>query len=279
MTRITSARSAGAFILCVAAGATLALLAPAYGDPPTNDDIKSATRTSTEPSSVGFDTTEATADPTDGRCVGDHSVWFRFVPTTSHRMRVTTAGSKFDTRLAVFRGPRNDRRLVDCDDDRGPGNSAADSFGVREGERYWIAISSSREPQRGGQAVLTIGRNGTPGAEIDVTGARSGEVSGRFYIDGTITCSTPSEVSLAGAATQRVGDATARGLGRKAIRRCHDEPIEWTIAVDSATGWAFAPGSAFVEVRGRVWDGISVARERMSETVVATNDPLARVAR
>jgi len=256
-----------------------ALASPAHAAPPANDAIRGAIVTTTDPSTVSFDTTEATADPDDGRCVGDRSVWFRFDATTTRSLRMTTAGSDFDTRLAIFRGTRNERRLVDCDNNNGPGRTSADRFRILEGQRYWVAVSSCCEPHPGGSATLTIGRFAEPGAEITVEGARSGEISGRLFVDGTIACDTPSEARLEVTVSQRVGDAVARGTAYRRLRRCDDGVRDWTAGVDSETGWAFGPGPVSVRVNAYVYDGISSATATESASPVAVSDPDARVAR
>lgn len=280
MTRRTGPRPAWVLMTIAAALAALpALVAPAHAVPPDNDAIAGATVVPTDPSTREFDTTDATADPTDGRCVGERSVWFRFDASETRSMRMTTAGSDYDTRLAIFRGPRNHRSLVDCDNNSGPGNTSADQFRILAGERYWVAVSACCATHEGRDGVLTIGRFGTPGAEIVVTGARSGEVSGRLFVDGTITCLTPSEVFLRARASQRVDDAVARGTSFGRVRECGSEPTEWTLRVDSETGWAFQPGPVAVTMTGLVWDGISRARARTVTNEEAVTDPTARVAR
>ena len=256
-----------------------ALASPAHAVPPANDAIAGAVVTTTDPSTVSFDTTEATAAPADGRCVGDRSVWFRFDAPTTRPLRMTTAGSDFDTRLAIFRGTRNDRSLVDCDNNNGPGKTSADRFRIVEGERYWVAVSSCCEPHPGGAATLTIGRVAEPGADLTVEGARSGEISGRLFVDGTIACHTPSEARLRVTVSQRVGDAVARGTTTRRLRSCDDGVRDWTAGIDSETGWAFGPGPVSVEVRASVYDGIASATASESADPVAVTDPDARVGR
>ncbi len=237
--------------------AAATLTAPAQAAPPPNDDIAGAIPTTTVASTVTFDTTEATADPTDGRCVGDKSVWFRFVAPATDRFRLTTAGSSYDNRLAVFRGPRNSRTLVDCDNNRGPGRTAADSMRIKEGEKYWIAISSCCEPGPGGSAVLTIrDHDADPGVDIEVEGAEAGAVSGRLFVFGSMTCATPSEVDVYAFTSQRVGANVARGFGQRRNRLCDSDPVTWRVSVDSETGWAFQSGPVAVTLSAALWDGI-----------------------
>jgi hypothetical protein len=277
--RPTTLGAAGALALVAAI-----LAAPTQAVPPANDDIAAAEPTTTDPSTVPVDTTEATADPTDGRCVGGQSVWFRFTAPATQRFRLTTAGSSYDTRIAVFRGPRNDRSLVDCDNNSGPGRTSADRMRVREGERYWIAVSSGGQSSVGGTALLTITDHAVePGVDVEITSVESGAVSGRLFVNGTVECQTPSEVGVFVSVSQRVGDNVARGEGRRS-RQCDSDPATdpqaWTVRIDSTTGWAFQPGEASVSMSARLWDGISSLRGinlGTTNQVVGTTD--ARLAR
>ena len=44
-------------------------------------------------------------------CVYARSVWFRYVPDQTSRVRITTIGSSYDTVLAVFTGNRSPQEL------------------------------------------------------------------------------------------------------------------------------------------------------------------------
>jgi hypothetical protein len=277
MTPTTRPRVTSAAAAAITALAAALLGVPAHAAPPANDDIAGATPTTTSASTVTFDTTEATADPTDGRCVGDRSVWFRFVAPATSRFRLTTAGSSYDNRLAVFRGPRNSRSLVDCNNNGGPGRTAADSMRIREGEKYWIAISSCCEPGPGGSAVLTIkDHEGDHGVDLQVEGADAGAVSGRMFVFGSMTCATPSEVDVDAFASQRVGANVARGSGQRRNRLCGSDPVTWRVALDSETGWAFQPGPVAVTVSARAWDGFHRFGSDLGTTTVEAGSVDAR---
>ncbi|QBR91567.1 hypothetical protein [Nocardioides euryhalodurans] len=275
--RSTTRTRTAAFAAATACALPAVLLAaPAEAAPPPNDLVAGAT-VITAPTTVTVDTTEATADPGDGACVGDKSVWFRFRAPDTGRLRMTTAGSSYDTRLAVFVGGGGHRQLVDCDDDRGPGRSAAEGVRILEGRRYWIAVSSCCERGPGGTAVLTVGNLGLAGTEVVVDRATSGSVSGRLVVHGTVTCGTPSEVRMYGEASQRVDDNVARGQSYRS-RPCGTAPTRWQMGFDSQTGWAFRPGAVSITIRGRAWDGIVHRRLGLGSSVVtAVDDPDGRV--
>lgn len=248
---------------------------PAHAEPPANDSIRGAVPIELD-STTTFDSTEATADARSRWCVGDHSVWFRFTAPTTQQLRMTTAGSSFDTRLAIFSGPRTKLRLVDCDSNGGPGKTAADWFRIRAGERYWVAVSTARG-KPGGPGVVTIGTEPAT-ADPVVTGARSGGVSGRLIVSGTTTCTSDAEVWFQATVSQRAGDNVARGRAWTRGRLCGTEPTQWNLTVDSETGWAFQPGPALLRLRHSVWNGLAESEDVLRQTITAVDDPDARPA-
>ena len=266
--------------LLVAVPAVLALVpallaAPAYAEPPPNDDIAGAVAI-TRDSTTTFDTTEATADILI-RCVGDKSVWFRFTAERTGRVALTTAGSSFDTRLAVFTGRRNDPQRVDCDNNSGPGDSSSENFRTQEGKRYWIAVSSA-DSGAGGPGVLRWGNTASP-FDVTVEGATSGGTSGKLFVFGTLSCEEPAEAWLYASVSQRVGDdKIARGTGRKGRIQCDGESEDWRVPIDSDTGWAFQPGPLSLRLTTGVWNGLAFAEETSRTNVTAVDDPDARSA-
>src|SRR5262245_16929646 len=108
-----------ATVLGVLAGTMAALPTTAAATvAPANDSIRHASVISDLPASFSQSTRGATAGRYDGRCVQGASVWYRFTPERTVTGRVVTIGSNYDTVLAVFRGPRADRTLLRCNDDR-----------------------------------------------------------------------------------------------------------------------------------------------------------------
>lgn len=248
--------------LLATAAAALALVpaflaAPAQADPPANDDIAHATVVTTDVGAYTTDTTEATADPTDGSRVGGHSVWFTFRADRSGRLAATTAGSSYDTKLTFFSGPRKARELVDWDRNTGPGYSASERLRIHEGVRYWIAVSSQGAQTGGGDALLTIGQVVGSGIELTDLAGEAGLVSGRLFVTGTLTCTTESTLYLYVRASQRVGDNVALGEWDGGFDCRPDQPIPLSMSFDSFTGWAFQPGQVVLGGSYEYWDGIT----------------------
>ena len=109
-----------------------------------------------------------------------------------------------------------------------------------------------------------------------VASATAGDVSGQLVLEGTITCTTPSQVGVEFNASQRNGDMVARGYGYRRLL-CWDDPVPWRVTIQSDTGWAFQPGSVLVTSSGYVWDGISSMRvPHQSVVVPVVLAPLAR---
>ena len=74
---------------------------------------------------------------------GGSSAWFSFIPAASGRLYLDTAGSSFNTVLAVYTGPGPTiatlKALV-CDDDSGPGTTSSLNFQANNGTVYYIAV-------------------------------------------------------------------------------------------------------------------------------------------
>jgi len=74
---------------------------------------------------------------------GGSSAWFSFVPATNGQLYIDTAGSSFNTVLAVYTGPgpaiASLTALV-CDNDSGPGTTSALSFPATKDTTYYIAL-------------------------------------------------------------------------------------------------------------------------------------------
>lgn len=254
------------------------LAPPAQAAPPPNDEITGATRIGQAPASHAFNSARATRDTTDRRCVGAHSVWFRLRATSDELLRLTTAGSVFDTRLAVFAGPRRSLRLIACNDDGPYDLTSSVRAQVRADHVYWIAISHCCGG-RGGKGHLTVGRVSPAGMDVTVEEARSGGVSGRLLLSGTMTCTSPSLAGLEVFVSQRVGQGVARGSRFDLVGLCDTNARPWELFVDSDTGWAFQPDDLVVDHAAAAWNGFTEVRDEGSVVLTAVDDPLARTAR
>jgi hypothetical protein len=260
----------------------MALEVPALAAPPANDSITAATPLGAPPGRFVVDTRQATASPTDGRCVHGRSVWFRTRPDVTRTVRLSTIGSDYDTVMAVFRGPRTNRTLIACVDDVAESVSASRQVRFVEGNTYWVAVSAccgGNSP--GGRLVLNTFRPAAAGVTATIESVETGAVSGRLLVHGTARCNTPSELRLELSASQRVaaGANVARGH-RFSSRTCGTQVRAWTAVVDSQTGWAFQPGPVSVTFRGSAFDGFeSVQFGPRTSNFVATDNATARAAR
>jgi len=259
------AASAGLVMLGLMAGGATSASTSAKAAPP-NDSIDSATRLGTPPASFVEDTSHATADATDGSCVEGASVWFRTRPAVTRRVRLSTLGSSYDTLLAVFEGPKADRKRIACVDDSFETDQAAFASArqVRlvAGTTYWIAVSACCSPTaRGGQLVLTTWPPTSPGITAVVDSVETGTVSGQLLVSGTVTCLTPSEFEVDVTARQRVAGGANVAQGEGYVDGVCDTAstspsTTWSIAVDSQTGWAFQTGTVRLTRNAFVSDGI-----------------------
>jgi hypothetical protein len=260
--------------LLVVLGAVAASVLPAVAAQaaaPANDRIGNATRISSLPFRSVTDTSEATRSPSDGECVEGASIWYRFRPSFTGPVRVATIGSDHDTLLAVFRGSRTSRTLRACADDFADLTSVL-SVDVRAGRTYWVAVSTF--DSTGGPTVLNLYRPRAARATTTVASVETGAVSGRAYVDGSIRCRTPSLAAVEVSVSQRVGaGAVAQGTGFLELDCGARRPTaRWAAGIDSATGWAFQPGTASVTVISESYDGFQFTfREQTANMTVGSN--------
>ncbi|MDX1388523.1 MAG: hypothetical protein R3344_05005, partial [Acidobacteriota bacterium] len=112
--------------------------APALAGRPSNDDCADAETISSLPYAASEpDIEEATTEGTDPfpLCTGfarQHTVWWRYTPPTDHWLRITTAGSDFDSFLRVGTSGCGGSTL-ECDDNGVEGINAEIVMGVQAG--------------------------------------------------------------------------------------------------------------------------------------------------
>ena len=110
-----------------------------------NDDFESATPIAAgEPGQIGG-TLGATRQPGEPSHAGQrsgHSAWWAYTATDNGPIKISTAGSEFDTTLSVYTGTRlSNLTLVAERDDLPGGNFYAEvEFNAIAGTVYWIAV-------------------------------------------------------------------------------------------------------------------------------------------
>ena len=134
---------------------TLALLAMMLGTPvtafaaaPSNDDFDYPVAVSASPMTLTMSEASFNAavnglnDPdVCGSVPGVHTVWYSFVPTANGKITVSTAGSSFDTVLAIWTGTRGNLASVACNDDTATGLQAElTSITLQPYVRYYIEV-------------------------------------------------------------------------------------------------------------------------------------------
>ncbi|HVL89634.1 MAG TPA: hypothetical protein VM841_05290 [Actinomycetota bacterium] len=131
---------------------------PAATALPANDNFADAQpvalNSSTSTSTLGA--TRELGEP--GHCNSASTVWYRFEPQDSSSVRIDTAGSNYDTTLAVYTGtaspPAWDLELVDCNDDTSEDLTSAVGFQAEAGQTYYIQAGGFDGAQ--GSLVLTV---------------------------------------------------------------------------------------------------------------------------
>lgn len=137
----------------------------ACAQPPANDDFGSATNIASMPYSVTINTTDATkaSDDSVPSCAPStgKSVWYRYTPTSNHRIALDTYGSSFNTTLSVWTGTRGSLTQRACNDDEGGTVQSELNLAVTSGTTYYIMVGGNTSTS-GGSLKLNGKADGTP---------------------------------------------------------------------------------------------------------------------
>ena len=227
----------------LAAGVTMTVAGPAMAAVPTNDDFANATVVSPTPFTDAVNTAEATNQPTDATgCGGAHSVWYVYTATNNGSISFDSFGSSFDTLLSAYTGTEDSLTLVACNDDAGGTLQSQVSFDITSGTTYHFMVSGCCRPQEGdsGDLVVHADVTGPPlSFEVSFTSGSVDMKTHEVTIDGTVVCSEPGVVDIAGALQQRntLGSFTAEA-------GCSADPTTFTGVVSSSD--TFNPGKASI---------------------------------
>ena len=128
--------------VAAATGSLTFNLAVSAVTPPANDNFVSAVDASPPSYSETRSTAGASLEPGEQRPCGDQigaTVWYKQSAATSGILTATTAGSGFDTVLAVYKGSSlATLTMLGCDDDSGPGPTSQISVIVAGGTTYFV---------------------------------------------------------------------------------------------------------------------------------------------
>ena len=147
--------------------ATLAVVIPS----PANDNIANATKVSGISVTVEGTNVNASREAAEldhaGR-PGGRSVWWSWTAALSGKATIETAGSTFDTLLAVYSGTgiTSLTRIAENDDDPAGGKTSRVSLSVRGGETYLIAVDGFAGDS--GSIKLAIALTDTVGPSIRI---------------------------------------------------------------------------------------------------------------
>ncbi len=109
--------------------------------PPSNDNFYGAISIGNA-SDLAFDTGCASLDGL-GFCITSPNIWYCYAPENSCNVTVSTAGSGFDTILAIYNGCNTSPtlgNLIDCNDDGPDSRQAEVSFPAIGGNKYLIEV-------------------------------------------------------------------------------------------------------------------------------------------
>lgn len=133
---------------------------------PANNAFSSAialTSASGTTSGSNASATRETSEPRHAGNGGGASVWWKITPTAAGRVTVNTAGSSFDTLLAVYTGSSvSQLTTVTSNDDTGATLQSAVSFTATAGTTYYIAVDG----YNGATGSIVLAHTGGPSASF-----------------------------------------------------------------------------------------------------------------
>ncbi len=137
---------------------TVALDGPPCAGPPANNNFTNAQLISAAADLIlsgNLCATKELNEPNHDGNAGGHSLWYRWMAPSNGPVVITTAGSTFDTLLAVYHGSvLNALTLDDSDDDSGGNRSSRVTFTATAGTEYRIAVDGYNGDTGG--VLLTI---------------------------------------------------------------------------------------------------------------------------
>ena len=129
--------------------------------PPDNDTFPGASVSGGQQAVTTTSATTQSGEPTGFSCGGSsitvgRTAWYTITPSSAAQITLSTAGSSFDTVLAVYTGSAvNALTPVTCNDDVASGNTASQvQFAAQAGTPYRVQLSGYNG--EGGNGVLAI---------------------------------------------------------------------------------------------------------------------------
>jgi formylglycine-generating enzyme required for sulfatase activity len=131
---------------------------------PANDDFANAAQILGSTASASANSTSATAESGEPNHAGSEaakSVWWSWIAPTSGPVRITTAGSNFDTVLAVYTGTNLYSLLeIAANDDANGLSQSSLEFEAVAGTTYWIAVDGFGGES--GNVLVSLTQSETP---------------------------------------------------------------------------------------------------------------------
>lgn len=238
-----------AVILAAAVSLLVASAAPAWAQPPPNNDINNATVITSLPFNDIVDLSQATFAPPDVSFCGgaNYAVWYQFTPATSEQVAFDLSASSDIRVVDVFTGSPAALSFVGCAQggDSYPGGYVLNATG---GTTYWIMASAVNfAPETITPLDLWVYLAVPPQATLSVTGgtvdqAGNATITGRFNCTGTVVQS----VTISGSVIQPVGRLSSVSGSFTTPARCASAQT-WSALAQPNAG-RFAGGPATVSI-------------------------------
>ena len=234
----------------------LCMMSPpsAVAVPPSNDEIAGAIEVFTNTRTT-IDTSEASADDpsvavegctTEGDgIVFDASVWFKYTPTTSEEVVISTFGSDYSARLLIATGSPGNLTGLICFP------TQAHTFTAEAGVTYYILAYDNQEDGsgNGGMLNLIVETTVLPQSDLRIESAELDPQNRTITLSGTFTCEQDSTFRLEAIVRQSKSKVTAESEPLMYTAVCNGgiDEQEWQVSGKASSGF-FRPGAATVSI-------------------------------
>jgi hypothetical protein len=168
--------------------------------PPANNTFSNPKTILSTPYTDTLDTRGATVaqdDPEFAACelnAGKGTVWYKFTPTASGKVKITTLGSDYDTVLGLFTGTPGNLTLIACNDDIGwvgeGWNTASELFvPLNAGTTYYINVTKYGGAMTSSSGLEAQSRENTRQDNDEISAKQSAESDISAQSGGTLKLS------------------------------------------------------------------------------------------
>lgn len=209
---------------------------------PANDDVANAVDVPSLPFTHSVDITEATPAPEDLQCgtlPGDHTVWYRFTPSSDARIGIHIDSEVQELSMSIFAGSPGSLIMLYCS------YSYDNALDVHTGTTYYVQLATCCGAAGG---PVTITMQEVQGLTTELRVVPSGQIGGTGLVEirGRVRCDrqTPAGSQLVVQGTLTQGDTDGWLVPVHFSNGCSEHWMSWSTTVQLLSGSGFEAGKA-----------------------------------